>query len=159
MRVNHRRHCYLGPQLRPVVNHGNSVVMYLISASDLLLNCAKQVPAATVQVTVQPCGVGQVPSADQNQCTLCPSSSYSFDPTVDDCKTCPTGATCIGGATLVPQQQYWHSAPDSDHIVTCPNNNACAGNTKALLTCQNLTYQASLVDNQVGFGLHCLLRV
>ncbi len=115
--------------------------------------CLYQVPAAVLQVKVQPCGIGQVPSADQNKCTLCPYSSYSFDPIVDDCKTCPTGASCIGGATLVPQQQYWHSAPDSDHIVTCPNNNACAGNTGALLACQNETYQASLDVDQVQLNL------
>ena len=103
-----------------------------------------QVPAAIVQVTVQPCGLGQVPAAGQNECMVCPSSTYSFDPGVDTCKPCPAQATCSGGATLVPQQQFWHSAPESDHIVACPNNNACAGNTAALLACQNATYQASL---------------
>ena len=111
-------------------------------------------PAATVQVTVQPCGLGQVPSSDNSQCTLCPSSTYSFDPLVDDCKPCPSQATCMGGATLVPQQQFWHSAPDSDHIITCPNNNACAGSTAALLACQNATYQGSLDVTQVTMRAH-----
>ena len=117
------------------------------SHSPVLL--AVQVPAAVLQVTVQPCGFGQIPSADQTQCMLCPSSSYSFTPQVDDCKPCPAQAKCIGGATLVPLQQ-WHSAPDSDHIVPCPNNNACAGSTSALLACQNATYQARLDVEQVG---------
>ena len=129
-----------------------------------------QVPAAVVQVTVQPCGLGQVPAAGQNECMLCPSSTYSFDPVVDTCKPCPAQATCSGAATLVPHQQFWHSAPDSDHILTCPNNNACVGNTAALLACQNATYQASLdveqvrnrgstravLDKQSSYACHCL---
>ena len=57
------------------------------------------------------------------------------------------------GATLVPQQGYWHSAPDSDHIVSCPNRNACQGNTAALLACQNATYTAAVTLNQVSTAL------
>ena len=108
-----------------------------------------QVPAAVVQVTVQACGLGQVSAAGQNECMLCPSSTYSFDPGEDTCQPCPAQATCSGGATLVPHQQFWHSAPDSDHIVACPNNGACAGSTATLLACQNATYQASLDVEQV----------
>lgn len=110
---------------------------------------APQVPPAILQIHVQPCGVGQVPTQDGNECIACPSSSYSFDPASGACKPCPAQGTCTGGATLVPQHQYWHSAPDSDHIVTCPNGNACAGNTKALLACQNAIYQAQLDVSQV----------
>ena len=55
------------------------------------------------------------------------------------------GGNCTGGgATLVPQQQYWHSDAQSDHIVMCPNNNACQGNTSALVACQNITYHNQL---------------
>ncbi len=134
------KHCYSsGSDHNPALSSD--------SRSPVLL--AVQVPAAVLQVTVQPCGLGQIPSADQTQCMLCPSSSYSFTPLVDDCKPCPAQAKCIGGATLVPLQQ-WHSAPDSDHIVPCPNNNACAGSTSALLACQNATYQARLDVEQVG---------
>lgn len=119
---------------------------------------ALQVPPATLEVDVQPCGIGQIPTADGNQCISCPSSSYSFDPTIPDCKPCPFGATCMGGATLVPLQQYWHSAPDSDHIVTCPNSNACAGNTAALLSCQNASYEANLAVDQVGCAHHACMK-
>ena len=126
-------------------------LLYLSAFGVTTACCAvAQVPAAFLQVSVQPCGVGQVPTEDSNQCVPCPSSSYSFDPTVGTCKPCPTGATCTGGATLVPEQQFWHSAPDSDHIVTCPNNNACAGNTSALLACQSSVYQAQLDVSQAG---------
>lgn len=55
----------------------------------------------------------------------------------------------VTGATLVPQQGYWHSAPDSDHMVSCPNSNACQGNTAFLLACQNATYSAGITLNQV----------
>lgn len=131
------------------ISSGSDHSSALPSDSHSPVMLAVQVPAAVLQVTVQPCGLGQIPSADQTQCMLCPSSSYSFTPLVDDCKPCPAQAKCIGGATLVPLQQ-WHSAPDSDHIVPCPNNNACAGSTSALLACQNATYQARLDVEQVG---------
>lgn len=108
-----------------------------------------QVPAAILQIDVQPCGLGQVPVQDGNQCTACPSASYSFDPASGACKPCPAQGICNGGATLVPQQQHWHSAPDSDYIVTCPNSNACAGSASELLACQNATYQAQLDFTQV----------
>ena len=49
----------------------------------------------------------------------------------------------------MPQQQHWHSAPDSDHMVACPNGNACAGDVAALLSCQNATYEANLAVDQV----------
>lgn len=55
----------------------------------------------------------------------------------------------VAGATLVPQQGYWHSAPDSDHILPCPNSKACQGNTAFLLTCQNSTYSEAITLNQV----------
>ena len=121
----------------------------LVTPATMLCCLRLQVPAAILQVHVQPCGLGQIPSQDGTQCISCPSSSYSFDPAVDACQPCPAGATCTGGALLVPQQQFWHSAPDSDHIVTCPNNNACAGDTTALLACQNATYDARLDVGQV----------
>ena len=107
---------------------------------DLLTSTVLQVPAAILDVNVKPCEVGQVPNQEHTQCMVCPASSYSFDPLVDSCKPCPQGADCNGGASLLPQQQFWHSAPDSDHIVSCPNSNACAGNSAALLACQNATY-------------------
>jgi len=93
---------------------------------------------------VSSCKLGQVPTSTE-QCTFCTPGSYSFHPTINECKPCPQGGNCTaGGATLVPQQQYWHSDAQSDHIITCPNNNACQGNTSALVMCQNITYHNQL---------------
>ena len=50
------------------------------------------------------------------------------------------GADCFGGATLVPHNGWWHSAADSDNIVSCPNTNACQRNNTALLVCQAASY-------------------
>ncbi|DBA73772.1 TPA: hypothetical protein ACH3X2_009743 [Trebouxia sp. C0005] len=102
------------------------------------------VTPAVIQVNVSSCRLGQVATSAE-QCTFCTPGSYSFDPTTNVCKPCPQGGNCTGGgATLVPQQQYWHSDAQSDHIITCPNNNACQGNTSALVACQNTTYHNQL---------------
>ncbi|KXZ42543.1 hypothetical protein GPECTOR_137g650 [Gonium pectorale] len=41
------------------------------------------------------------------------------------CLPCPAHATCPGGAVLVPQPGYWHSAPDSALFHRCPHPEAC----------------------------------
>lgn len=152
-----RQHRYLWHLSYPECLHHAATLWFMCSSHAVLLPhiqwsacCdAPQVPAAILQIDVQPCGLGQVPTQDGNQCIACPSASYSFDPASGACKPCPAQGICSGGATLVPQQQNWHSAPDSDYIVTCPNNNACAGSTSELLACQNATYQAQLDFTQV----------
>ncbi|GLC55873.1 hypothetical protein PLESTB_001038400 [Pleodorina starrii] len=44
----------------------------------------------------------------------------------DSCKTCPSNALCLGGAVIVPEQGYWHSAANSTQIHSCPNPSACS---------------------------------
>ncbi|KAG2423202.1 hypothetical protein HXX76_010970 [Chlamydomonas incerta] len=54
----------------------------------------------------------------------------STEPGVDDacdacCVPCPDGATCAGGALLIPQPGYWHSAANSTALHACINPSAC----------------------------------
>ena len=120
---------------------------------------AVQAEAALIDVTVNECGLGQVPQKGFNitttpTCTLCAAVTYSFDPNNDTCPRCPVGAQCAGGATLVPEPPYWHSQADSNHMVLCPNPNACQRDTGVLLACQNSTYYQAIATNQVS--LHSL---
>ncbi|KAG2442785.1 hypothetical protein HXX76_002865 [Chlamydomonas incerta] len=41
------------------------------------------------------------------------------------CLPCPAHATCPGGAVVVPEPGYWHSAPDSARVHRCPQQPAC----------------------------------
>lgn len=41
------------------------------------------------------------------------------------CYPCPDGADCRGGAVMVPQQGYWHSAANSSSMNPCLNPQAC----------------------------------
>ncbi len=43
------------------------------------------------------------------------------------CRNCPAGAQCPGGAVLVPQPGWWHSAANSTAIHRCPFPAACGG--------------------------------
>lgn len=99
-----------------------------------------QVPAALIQVTVRSCVTGEVqPSNDT--CMICPPTTYSYTPTEPQCRSpCPANANCTGGATLVPELGYWHSAPKSTYMAACPNAGACKGDRNALLACQTAAY-------------------
>ena len=106
-----------------------------------LLQAAK----LTIGVDVLKCTKGQS-SSDPEQCRSCSPATYNLDAS-GRCKQCPEGAQCSGGATLVPSNQSWHSAPESDHIVGCPNNNACLRNIPALQICQEAAYLRQLASN------------
>ncbi|KAG2442491.1 hypothetical protein HXX76_002577 [Chlamydomonas incerta] len=41
------------------------------------------------------------------------------------CQSCPEHATCPGGAVVVPEPGFWHSAPDSAWMHRCPQQQAC----------------------------------
>lgn len=113
-----------------------------------------QATPLTIVVQVRNCTKGQF-SFSPEQCTLCPPGTYNMS-AGGNCTACPEGAQCFGGATLVPQNQSWHSAPESDHMVACPNNNACLRNITALKICQNAAYSLQLARNlsQVQLVFH-----
>ena len=111
-----------------------------------LLACAAhgpwhmQVQPVWAVVRVLHCSMGQVQQTPQT-CVTCPPATFSFNPDNFSCDPCPDLGSCAaGGAGLVPLAQYWHSAPDSDYIVTCPNGNACQGNRTTLMACKTASY-------------------
>jgi len=45
-------------------------------------------------------------------------------------------ATAALFSNFIPPAQYYHSSPNSTHIVSCPNPGACEGDRTALLDCK-----------------------
>jgi hypothetical protein len=68
---------------------------------------------AVLRLHIRNCSRGEVaPSADT--CEVCLPGSYSLHPSQATCQPCPAaGASCPGGAALVPLPGWWHSAADS----------------------------------------------
>lgn len=115
------------------------------TAQDLFL----QVPPAYKLVTVRNCTTGEV-QISATICSACPASSFSFNSSNTACNICPANANCSGGANLVPLSQYWHSSHSSDHVISCPNNNACLGSRDELLQCKNASYMLKSGLTPVG---------
>ncbi len=106
-----------------------------------------QVPAASMTLRVQPCSLGSITSGNNTICTVCGNSTFSLDPTSTVCDACPSGAQCNGSAAFIPPAEYYHSSPNSTHIVSCPNPGACGGDRTALLDCK-------LVSAEYGTNSH-----
>ncbi|KXZ50639.1 hypothetical protein GPECTOR_15g323 [Gonium pectorale] len=47
------------------------------------------------------------------------------------CQACPQHAECPGGAVVVPKPGYWHSAPNSTLMHSCPNQLACGRDVRS----------------------------
>lgn len=86
-------------------------------------------------VSVRQCIMGEIQSTPKT-CTACLAPTFSFASNHTSCDVCPANANCTGGAVVVPNLQYWHSAPNSDFMVQCPNRKACQGNREELRSCK-----------------------
>lgn len=75
-------------------------------------------------------------------CKCCQASTYSFEGniTMQDCRSCPSFATCPGADQVVPDAGYWHSSPKSVQIHQCPLQvSACGAGGEC-----NLGYEGKL---------------
>ena len=99
-------------------------------------------------VSVRECIMGEVQSTPET-CTACLAPTFSFASNQTLCDACPANANCTGGAIVVPNLQYWHSAPNSDFMVQCPNREACEGNREELRSCKQQASTAAHDPTQV----------
>ena len=57
-------------------------------------------------------------------CRVCEKNSYNLK-AGHECLTCPTGAICKGGSSIIASSGYWRNDENSDVFFKCPNSNAC----------------------------------
>ena len=70
-------------------------------------------------------------------CERCEKFKYllHFSPN-EDCRLCPKGADCAGGADLSTKKNFWRTSVDSDEVWKCPLNGAChAGSPDSIDVC------------------------
>ena len=79
-----------------------------------------------IEVEVQECIIGEVPSGNYTLCEQCSATTYSFDPTNDElgCQPCPANGNCES-SVITPNDGYWHSSPCSVYIRRCLTSYAC----------------------------------
>jgi hypothetical protein len=70
-------------------------------------------PSTNITVHVVDCGVGDVTSLTGDACQTCENGYFSLDPRNNTCDICVPNAECIGGASITPAADFWHSAPHS----------------------------------------------
>ena len=117
-----------------------------------------QAAPAAVLVHVRECNRGEVQPRPE-LCQLCPPA-YSFESAAHVCNApCPDNAACSGGSTIVPLKGFWHSAYDSEAMVSCPNPSACQGARGPLLACQDPDNTTGGVSVQDQVGLPCVTQL
>lgn len=72
-------------------------------------------------------------------CYICPSQSFSVDPLENECRPCPSYATCSGGMHLDLDSGHWRASELSSNVLLCPIQSSCLGG-------QNSTCAAGFED-------------
>jgi hypothetical protein len=84
------------------------------------LQVPKPLPV-NLTVQVRPCSTGEQLGRDE-RCRECSAGTYGRK---GQCLPCKQGARCPGGALLLPEEGWWHSAPASDVFIPCLQAEAC----------------------------------
>lgn len=68
------------------------------------------------------CSLGEYYQLATETCFLCLAGTYSFHPIGEECKNCPQGLVCEGGAESIVLPGYWRSEKYSEKIIYCSSN-------------------------------------
>lgn len=111
--------CYF-TDLRAVARPGYSYFLEVGSA---------QLSSVLVKLEVRNCSTGE--EVRDEQCHFCGLGSFSIQPGAL-CRPCPTGASCYGGAILLPKAGYWRVSNQSEEVSACLQPIACLGSSVGL---------------------------
>eukprot|EP00004_Rigifila_ramosa_P000237 TRINITY_DN1026_c0_g1_i1.p1 TRINITY_DN1026_c0_g1~~TRINITY_DN1026_c0_g1_i1.p1 ORF type:complete len:1525 (-),score=393.03 TRINITY_DN1026_c0_g1_i1:32-4579(-) len=75
-------------------------------------------PDILLPIQLDNCSVGEYVPENRIGCSLCPPNTYNRV-AGGECKDCPTGADCLGGANIEAEDGYWYDAA-SDAFYSCP---------------------------------------
>jgi hypothetical protein len=78
----------------------------------------------SVDMQIRECQAGE--ALVGKDCVQCIAGTYSLDP-AQPCTDCPSGAKCLGGSLILPEEGYWRPNKDTDSFFACPNSEACLG--------------------------------
>lgn len=128
-------------------------------AAEVQLSFTTQPEIASVSATISValCPQGSLLNAMGDACDECPQLTFSWNPRNTTCDLCPHGASCYGGANVVPVPGYWHSAQTSAQFHRCLHPTACKFSNR-MQTLSEARRNGSYVDNQckTGFaGVFC----
>mmetsp|Transcript_10898 Transcript_10898/g.21305 ORF Transcript_10898/g.21305 Transcript_10898/m.21305 type:complete len:1423 (-) Transcript_10898:160-4428(-) len=97
--------------------------------SDALISLVDKGEPFNFNVDLRLCQAGEAQIG--TDCVKCSEGTYSLDPSIE-CKECPAGAKCYGGALMVPKFGYWRSSKATDNFLECLNKYACLGSPKII---------------------------
>lgn len=107
---------------------------------------------AYINLELRECIIGEETS--EIMCKECDSGTFIIYP-ADNCLTCPTGAVCPGGDSVIPNAGYWRSSVFSEYVYKCSTTEAClGGSTEDFIGACFEGYEGILCQScQIGFSL------
>ncbi|OMJ71850.1 hypothetical protein SteCoe_29840 [Stentor coeruleus] len=108
--------------------------------------------AASINLELRECIQGEEIGPDM--CKECDSGTFLIYP-ADSCLSCPTGAVCPGGDSVIPNVGYWRSSVLSEYVYKCSISGAClGGSTSDFIGACFEGYEGVLCNScQIGFSL------
>lgn len=91
----------------------------------------------TIEAQLRDCVVGEA-LISENACVKCEYGKYNMKPG-GVCKSCPLGASCLGGDKIFAAAGYWRYSKQTDVFINCLNPSAC------LIESENITTNHCLI--------------
>ena len=107
--------------------------------------------SATVTINFRSCLEGEI--LEVNQCTHCPSGSYSFSfNQATTCAPCPPNADDCSGAIISVSPGYWRPSVYSKVFLKCPFPTGCIGGNGSRMDSNTITNQRVAMRHLTDVG-------
>ncbi|OQR90708.1 hypothetical protein THRCLA_09228, partial [Thraustotheca clavata] len=120
-----------------ICNFSTSGVQYTPGLSiPVSISSGSLLSLINVTVPIRKCQKGEVIPSGLSECVECAYGQFSWNSSETTCHTCPTGAVCPGGATILALAGYWRfanttgvctSGYDGCSLIACSYDGACNG--------------------------------